>query len=64
MSVGPKRMDTFIGINFRGYKLSRFSHFFGDRESLYLRNRTVQITRKYCLKIQKNGQNSHENQKI
>jgi hypothetical protein len=34
----------FIGINFRGYKLSRFSEFFGVRESLYPQNRTFRVT--------------------
>ena len=58
-------LNYFIGINFRGYnKLSRFRDFFGVRESLHPRNLTFEVTREILIKIQKKGENSHENQKI
>ena len=65
---------TFKGINFCGYELSRFRDFYLRNRILVplakvstceiILMTALEVTREILIKIQKNGQNLHENQKI
>ena len=58
-----KLLIYFRGIIFRGFKLSRFREFFVAFAIVYTREIVLlRSLAKYGLKIQKNCQNSHENQ--
>ena len=48
--MGVVHLRYLKGINFRGYKLSRFREFFGVRESLYPQNLIFEVTREILIK--------------